>query len=463
MGLKQLLSTTNNAFKKQKQDVLTGSARLVSCAIEAEDRLTHMVRNIRGNKAYQYALLSETDKTADELAELYATRFRNYRADWNGQPREAIKAGLTGVEMYDHDLVPLCIDIECASVCDLACSFCYRESLATPDKMISKELFERIIDQAIDLGVPSVKLNWRGEPLLNSNLPNHIDYAKRRGILDTIINTNATRLNQKKSAQLIDAGLDFMIYSFDGGTKETYERMRPGRFKKNKFETVYRNITGFAETRAKKGATFPRTKIQMILTEDTYEEQEAFFELFDGYVDDVTVTQYSERGGNVSDLKEEERQDYRELCQSLSLPENAPYLRDANGNISVADRRLPCEQPFQRLMVTYDGRVAMCCYDWGAMHPIGYLDDSCFEDPEADKKIVLERMQGGRKGFELMSEIVMPPIFNQPERKVQTLRDIWVGAEIASVRQSHLEGKVDDVAICTKCSFKDTYSWVSNK
>ena len=33
-----------------------------------------------------------------------------------------------------------------------------------------------------------------------------------------------------------------MIYSFDGGTKKTYEKMRPGRFKKNLFDEIYQNI-----------------------------------------------------------------------------------------------------------------------------------------------------------------------------------------------------------------------------
>ena len=31
-----------------------------------------------------------------------------------------------------------------------------------------------------------------------------------------------------------------MIYSFDGGTKNTYEKMRPGRFEKNNFDDIYK-------------------------------------------------------------------------------------------------------------------------------------------------------------------------------------------------------------------------------
>ena len=54
---------------------------------------------------------------------------------------------------------------------------------------------------------------------------------QKKGILEVIINTNATSLT-KKSEELIDSGLDYIIYSFDGGSKATYEKMRPGRFKK---------------------------------------------------------------------------------------------------------------------------------------------------------------------------------------------------------------------------------------
>ena len=93
--------------------------------------------------------------------------------------------------------------------------------------------------------IPSIKFNWRGEPLLHPKLPEFIKYAKMKGILETIINTNATHLNEKKSEELIEAGLDLIIYSFDGGSKKTYEKNRPGRFKKNNFEDVYKNIKNF--------------------------------------------------------------------------------------------------------------------------------------------------------------------------------------------------------------------------
>ena len=44
-----------------------------------------------------------------------------------------------------------------------------------------------------------------------------IQYAKEAGIVEVIINTNGTNLNTKTANDLIDSGLDQLIYSFDGG------------------------------------------------------------------------------------------------------------------------------------------------------------------------------------------------------------------------------------------------------
>ena len=86
---------------------------------------------------------------------------------------------------------------EIAAICDLACPFCYREYIATPDKVINDALAEDLILQAAEIGIPSIKLNWRGEPLLYPKIHKIIDLAKKNGILETMINTNATNLSEK--------------------------------------------------------------------------------------------------------------------------------------------------------------------------------------------------------------------------------------------------------------------------
>jgi MoaA/NifB/PqqE/SkfB family radical SAM enzyme len=47
--------------------------------------------------------------------------------------------------------------------------------------------------------------------------------------------------------ELISSGLDLLIYSFDGGSKKTYDKLRVGRFKQNKFEDILENIKNFSD------------------------------------------------------------------------------------------------------------------------------------------------------------------------------------------------------------------------
>lgn len=422
-------------------------------------RIASGVANMARNKAYRYAAERAGGDADGAILRRFQERFQWYRDSWRRLPAQSVAEKRWGDAFAALDYPPLCVDVESAAVCDLACPFCFRQWIATPDKIIDFELFRRIVDQCARLGVPSMKLNWRGEPLLHPQLPEMVDLAKRAGILEVIINTNATTLDAKKARELIDAGLDLMIYSFDGGSKETYEKMRPGRFKPNTFDAVYENIRRFAEIRAEMGAIYPRTRIQMVLTEDTFRERDTFFRLFEGIVDDVSVKAYTERGGKISELDAATRARLADEIARLDLPDDTPVRRDLGGALYVSTGRLPCEQPFQRLLVTYDGRVSMCCYDWGSQYPVGYVDAMAIETGEQEYEKILEKVAAGAKGFEKMSGAVMPERMNEPEPVVRTLQEIWHGADITHVRRKHVCGEGETVSACRRCTFRETYAW----
>lgn len=424
-----------------------------------EKRLSFMLDNMRHNKAYIHASKLIGEDIDGSLLQNFCAKYKWYRDSWRSLPRRSVEKKLTGNDFINAKIPPLCIDIEVASVCDLACPFCYRQFIATPDKVICDDFAFRLINEAVELGVPSIKFNWRGEPLLYPRLAELIAYAKKKGILETIINTNATCLNSEISSSLIDSGLDLIIYSFDGGSKESYERMRPGRFKDNNFNEVYDNIKNFSDIRKKKGSVFPRTKIQMILTDETFSEINSFYSLFEDYVDDVSVKQYTERGGNLEELDENTRNRLKSALMKRNLPLESSFFRDKDGTLFIATGRLPCEQPYQRLLVTYDGRVGMCCYDWGAKHTVGYVDNLAIEVGDNEYSRVVDRAKTGSKGFIQLKSIEMPKQYNHPPSIVSSLSEIWVGPEIDAVRSAHVEGRGGDIAICNKCPFKETYNW----
>ena len=444
----------------KKQEILEGSSYLKSKQNKKFDRIDFMIEYMAHNSAYKNHLKKNKIKDKNfKILKKFKKKFYDYRFGWKNNAKKYynnnLDFGKIDTELQDN---PLCVDIETAAICDLACPHCFREYLITPDKIMNFDLYKKIINSLSKMDVPSIKLNWRGEPLLNPQLGNFIKYAKENEILEVSINTNATKLDKKKSEELIKSGLDLIIFSFDGGTKETYEKMRPGRFSHNNFETVYNKIKDFCSIRKKMNSPYPITKIQMVLTKESRNEIKEFFNLFDSIVDDVTVTQYSERGGNMNDLLPENEKKIKDYLKKNNLPESTPHLVEVNGKIHISKKRIPCEQLFQRLMVTYDGRVGMCCHDWGARHCIGYVDKKGFETKNAINEVE-NRIRQNKKGFELLKNAKKPEDLNIPNKKVNNLKEIWNSEELNCVRDLHKKNRNDEVAVCKNCSFKDTYDW----
>ncbi len=449
----------NNNLKITEQSIQLGSAHIVKESKNQFDRINHMIENMDKNKAYYHYIKNNNFK--DEKKEIllkFQEDYLKYRSGWKSEANKQYSKKINFLIENNQISNPLCIDIEIASICDLACPHCFREHIMTPDKIMSEKLFKKIIDEISPMNVPSIKLNWRGEPLLHPKIANFIKYAKENKILEIMINTNATHLDEKTSEKLINSGLDQVIFSFDGGSLKTYEKLRPGRFKKNSFEKVYNNIKNFKKIREKLNSPFPTTKIQMVLTNQTRGEIDNFFELFDGYVDDITVIQYNERGGEISSIENTNQQKIKSFLTQKNLNKDTPFMVTADGDIFISKGRKPCEQLFQRLMITFDGKVGMCCHDWGASHCIGYVDEAAFSEDKELNKIKLS-IEKNKKGFELLQKAKMPKKLNSPKNKIQKLKDIWTGDELNKIRNLHNEKKLDEVEICKKCTFKDTYEW----
>ena len=110
------------------------------------------------------------------------------------------------------------------------------------------------------------------------------------------------------------------------------------------------------------------------------------------------------------------------------------------------------------MMVTFDGKVGMCCNDWGAQYNLGYLSESGFNSRKEEEKVI-KNVKENKKGFELLKNIEMPKEYNNPQKKVSNLNEIWDSKELNSVRHTHLKNDLDSVNICKSCNSKDTFVW----
>jgi len=132
--------------------------------------------------------------------------------------------------------------------------------------------FKKIIDENPNLQV--VNLTGIGEALLNPEFLQMVKYAKKKNVY-VWFNDNFTLMNKEKAEKLIDLGVDYIILSLDGATKETYEKIRRGA----KFENVIENFKKLREIREQKKLSKPKLGINSVVLKENLHEIEKIVKL----------------------------------------------------------------------------------------------------------------------------------------------------------------------------------------
>lgn len=152
---------------------------------------------------------------------------------------------------------PLHVDIESTSECNLNCPMCYRSKLP-PESITSMDfaLFKTLVDECAAHGLYSLRLSWRGEPLIHPNLVDMVRYAREQGIKNVSFLTNGVLLEGALAEALIDAGLSYLSVSFDG-VYDAYDRIR----KPSRFEEAYDRLRRFRDLKRRKGTRTPLVRV----------------------------------------------------------------------------------------------------------------------------------------------------------------------------------------------------------
>lgn len=229
---------------------------------------------------------------------------------------------------------PTHLEVEAASACQMRCPMCYTTYMDNNLKGVMKwDLFTRIIDEAALRGVYSIKLSWRGEALLNKNIVRMVRYAKEKGIPDVAFLSNGERLTPELSDELIDAGLDWISFSFDG-FKETYDVIRAPAI----FEETVERIRVLRQKRDAKGKQKPLIRVQSIYSAIKH-NPEGFKTIWD----------------NVADS-----------CNFI-----ADQIRSFEEGKINHNPFYQCPTPWQRMAIAHNGKVHQCITDYAGMNVLG--------------------------------------------------------------------------------------------
>jgi len=103
----------------------------------------------------------------------------------------------------------LILQIEISRACNLDCRICMRKNLESNTGFMSFDDFKKILGS---YNFREVALHGWGEPLLNTEIFQMIEYAKGQGIR-TSLTTNATLVG-KNIGNILDSGLDSIAFGY---------------------------------------------------------------------------------------------------------------------------------------------------------------------------------------------------------------------------------------------------------
>lgn len=222
---------------------------------------------------------------------------------------------------------PTHVDVEIANACNLRCTMCYQHDFPVKKGLMNPGLFRRIVDECTKNDAYSIKLSWRGEPLLHPGVVEFVRYAKESGLPEVAFLTNGVLLTEEKAEGLVQTGLDWVGFSIDGIGK-AYEVIRKGaNGKHSSFEDTVNTIKMLRRVRREAGKNKPQIKVQTVVS-----------------------------------AVRNQMDEYRRIFKPIT--ERVSFIYDRKLHTDVKhDPNFICPFVWQRLTVTWSGKVVQCISD----------------------------------------------------------------------------------------------------
>jgi radical SAM protein with 4Fe4S-binding SPASM domain len=251
------------------------------------------------------------------------------------------------------------IIIEPTNFCNLRCPFCINPIMRRKKGMMSLSDFEKLIE-LLPKSIKKITLHFAGEPFLNPDLPKMIKILKERKI-EVRLSTNGT-LSTEKYIQAIEAGLDLMLISLDGPTKEMHEKYRIG----SNFEEILETI--------KKITKLPNRKTKIVIQFLVMRYNEKYIPQMVELCKNLGVDELWLKSTSFN-IGADERLE-KKILESAEkfLPENKRYCRYA----IKGDRLINIDKPkicnwIWKTVILWNGDVDVCCTDLEGKVTVGNI------------------------------------------------------------------------------------------
>jgi len=237
---------------------------------------------------------------------------------------------------------PDIVQIESTNLCNAKCVFCPRDEMHRRQGVMDMDLFRKVVDECVQLGITHVRVHNYGEPFLDKQLVEKVRYAKERGIAEVGMISNGSLITEDIAQGMIDAGLDAINISVDASGKEVFESTRLNL----NYDDVIANIESLVRLRKAAGKVRPKLILSFVRQDNSADEQQ-FIDHWRKIADKIHITDLHNWAGTLN---------------------------------ATSDVNYPCYRMWQTFTVLWDGRVSLCCADFDGRHILGDLRTSSIAD-----------------------------------------------------------------------------------
>jgi radical SAM protein with 4Fe4S-binding SPASM domain len=233
------------------------------------------------------------------------------------------------------------VEFEVTNKCNADCIMCPNGIMKRPISHMKLDLFKQIVDELAAAKLPLIRFVFAGigEPTIDPHLPERVRYLKEKiPNVPVQVTTNASLLTERKGTELINAGLDRMIISFNGTSKETYEAVMGNMV----YEKTMENLLGFLKLRKNGKPHLTLSCVRLDANAKDFANLEEFWREKGVQVDGYKTPVPFNRGGD--------RISYQSKW-AMPLP-NAPR------------HFYPCRMMGENLLIHPNGTVVQCFVDF---------------------------------------------------------------------------------------------------
>jgi radical SAM protein with 4Fe4S-binding SPASM domain len=287
-----------------------------------------------------------------------------------------------------------------AGYCNAKCAWCICTRVKDGGIM-DLEFSKKIIKEYFPSGGSRLQFGVFGEPLLDPYLLERIEFTRTLNSNAEIgFFTNASLLNINIARKLAELGVTVII-SLDELDENIFFKI-----KKIRFRPVFENVINFVKVYNEKNRNNYEIKIKTI-QKDIIENRN--FQLLKGLTDKIHLAPIGTQQdilinwtGNL-DLKKF----YREFMDGRLPPKKNVKL----GMVS------PCFELWNAITINWDGKVVLCCRDG-------------------------------------LGEVILGDL------KKESIKEVWTGEKISSIRQLALQRERDKLKLCKDCDFYTSWRYL---